>query len=286
MLGVRIDHEMRIFVSNGTKTHFTLRELFRLYRSWQLWVLIGVGFMIMSTGHPVTLPQFEGFWVRMAFWVIALMVYLLLSVPYGVLFDKVWRRCVGTPIPLLVLTGPLIIFASVVTVMGLAAIFEPDRPLGSMITWQMLARNVFVAHVFETVTLLWLLPAQRARGENARVVTLAGRRIPVKDIGRVKAAEHYLEIHRADTVEILRERMSTFLEQVTPEDGVQTHRSHWIAREHARSLRGSVLELDCGKTVPVARGRQKDVQDWIDRFPPPHVIDCDPVSPARQSASR
>ncbi len=285
-MGVRIDHEMRIFVSNGTRTHFTLRELLGLYQSWQLWLLIAVGFLIMSTGHPVTLPQFEGFWVRMAFWVIALFVYLLLSVPYGVVFDRAWRRFVGTPIPLIILTGPLIVFASVVTVLGLAAIFEPDRPLGSMITWQMLVRNVFVAHVFETVTLLWLLPAQRARNDSARAVTLAGRRIAVKDIGRVKAAEHYLEIHLDDRVEILRERMSTFLEQVTPEDGVQTHRSHWIAREHARLLRGSVLELDCGRTVPVARGRQKDVQDWIDKFPPPYVADCSEISPARQSAGR
>ena len=283
MLGIRIDHEMRVYVLNGIRTHFTLRELLKLYRSWPLWTLIAVGFLIMSTGHPVTLPQFEGFWVRMAFWVIALMVYLLLSVPYGVLFDKFWHRFVGTPIPLLLLTGPLILFASVVTVLGLAAVFEPHHHAGSMITWQMLARNVFVAHVFETATLLWLLPAQRARGTTARAVTLAGRRIAVKDIGRVKAAEHYLEIHLADSVEILRERMSTFLEQVTPEDGVQTHRSHWIARDHAASLKGSVLELDCGQTVPVARGRQKHVQDWMKQFPPAGMDGTNAVNPARRS---
>ncbi|WP_415920394.1 LytTR family DNA-binding domain-containing protein [Tateyamaria sp. SN6-1] len=242
-----------------------------------------MGFLMMSTGHPVTLPQFEQFWVRIAFWVIALFVYLLLSVPYGVAFDKVWARSVGGPIPLILLTGPLIIFASVVTVVGLASIFEPDRPLSSAITWQMLLRNLFVAHVFETVTLLWLLPAQRSRMAGQRSVTLAGKRLPIQNIGRVKAAEHYLEVHLPDGVEIIRERMSTFLDQVTPEDGVQTHRSHWIARDHAQTLKGSVLVLDCGKTVPVARGRQKEVQDWIDRFNPPHANGAGFFSPAQRS---
>ena len=282
---MRMDHEMRIFVSNGAITHFTLRELLGLYRSWQLWVLVFVGFLIMSTGHPVTLPQFEGFGVRMAFWIIALIIYVAMSVPYGIGFDWCWRRVVGIPIPLLLLSAPLVLFATSITALGLSAIFEPGRTLSEMMTWQMHLRNVFVAHVFETAALLWLIPAQRVSRQEHREITLAGRTLPLKDIGRVKAAEHYLEVYLPDGVEIIRERMSTFLEQVKPEDGVQTHRSHWIARDHARTLRGAVLELDCGKTVPVARGRQKEVKAWIDRFPPPSsdLNDAGPISPARQS---
>ena len=266
MLGTRTDHEMRIFVSNGTVVQFTSREVLRLYQSWQLWVLIAFGFTIMSTGHPVTLPQFEEVGVRIA-------------------FDRIWQRTVGTPIPLFVLTAPLMVFTSVLTVVMLSAIFEPGRPLDSMITWQMLARNVLVAHVFETASLVWLLPALRGRPSDVRSVMLGGQRIPVADIGRVKAAEHYLEVFLPTGVEIIRERMSTFLEQVTPEDGVQTHRSHWVSRDHARSIRGSVLEMDCGKSVPVARGRQKAVQAWRDRYPPP-ATNCTSINPEPQSASQ
>ena len=285
MLGTRTDHEMRIFVSNGTVVQFTSREVLRLYQSWQLWVLIAFGFTIMSTGHPVTLPQFEEVGVRMAFWIIALMIYLAVSIPYGIAFDRIWQRTVGTPIPLFVLTAPLMVFTSVLTVVMLSAIFEPGRPLDSMITWQMLARNVLVAHVFETASLVWLLPALRGRPSDVRSVMLGGQRIPVADIGRVKAAEHYLEVFLPTGVEIIRERMSTFLEQVTPEDGVQTHRSHWVSRDHARSIRGSVLEMDCGKSVPVARGRQKAVQAWLDRYPPP-ATNCTSINPEPQSASQ
>lgn len=285
MLGTRTDHEMRLFVSNGTVVQFTSREVLRLYQSWQLWVLIAFGFTIMSTGHPVTLPQFEEVGVRMAFWIIALLIYLAVSIPYGVTFDRVWQRTVATPIPLLVLTAPLMVFTSVLTVVILTAAFEPGRPLNSMITWQMLARNVFVAHVFETVALVWLIPALRVSRSDERSVMLAGRRIPITDIGRVKAAEHYLEVFLPTGVEIIRERMSTFLEQVSSEDGVQTHRSHWVSRYHARSIKGSMLEMDCGNSVPVARGRQKDVQQWLDRYPP-QVTNCASASPEPQSASQ
>lgn len=280
-----MDHEMRIFVSNGAVTHFTLRELLGLYQSWQLWLLVSVGFLIMSTGHPVTLPQFEGFGVRLAFWVIALVIYLVVSVPYGMAFDWAWRRSVGTPIPLIVLSVPLVLLSTITAALGLAVVFEPGRPLTDTITWQMHARNIFVAHVFETAALLWLMPALRVKREDQRTVALAGRRLPIRDIARVKAAEHYLEVHTPAGIEVLRERMSTFLEQVAPEDGVQTHRSHWVARQHASTLKGSVLELPCGKTVPVARGRQKQVQDWLDRFPPPDVgaSNCASVNRAPQS---
>ena len=57
-----------VFVSNGSVAHFTIREMLQLYTSWQMWVLITVGFFIMATGHPVTLPQFDSFELRLAFW--------------------------------------------------------------------------------------------------------------------------------------------------------------------------------------------------------------------------
>ena len=58
--------------------------------------------------------------------------------------------------------------------------------------------------------------------------------------------EEDLNQEQVRIVEVLRERMSTFLGQVAPEDGVQTRRSHWVARQHAATLKGSVLEMPCG----------------------------------------
>jgi len=79
----------------------------------------------------------------------------------------------------------------------------------------------------------------------------------------VKAAEHYLEVYSQSGVEMIRERMSTFLEQVTPEDGIQTHRSHWVSVQTIATLSGATLSLHDGEKVPVARSRMEAVRDWL-----------------------
>ncbi|WP_299149986.1 LytTR family DNA-binding domain-containing protein [uncultured Tateyamaria sp.] len=258
--------EVHVYVSNGSVAHFTIREMHDLYMSWQLWVLISVGFMIMTTGHPVTLPQFDSFGLRLAFWCIALAFYLVVSTWYSLGAQWVWNRAIGGPIPLILLSAPLVLATTYLTSAILTAMFEPDQAPFNSMTWQMNLRNLFVAHVFETVALLWLLPAQRARRVDqsaARSVTLAGRRFVLAQITRVKAAEHYLEVYSADGKEVIRERMVTFLEQVGPEDGIQTHRSHWVAGDSALDLTGSKLRLRDGEKVPVARGRLEDVRLWL-----------------------
>ena len=266
MLGNMYDHEVQVYVSDGSLTRFTLREVHELYLSWQLWVLVSVGFFIMATGHPVTLPQFESFGLRLAFWLVALLIYLAFSAVYSLLACRLWRTVFGGPIPLIILSSPLVLAATYITAGALTVLFEPGKPPFASMTWQMNLRNVFVAHVFETVALLWLLPAQRARrkrGAQARKIALAGKTMALSDIRRVKAAEHYLEIHTAQGVEVIRERMATFLEQVSDEDGIQTHRSHWVARPWAQTLTGSKLTLADGDKVPVARGRMDDVRSWV-----------------------
>lgn len=267
MFSKALDHQVHVYVSNGMITYFTLREMHELYRSWQMWVLITVGFFIMSTGHPVTLPQFDSFGLRMAFWFVALFIYMLTSDLYSKLTGKMWHRLFGKAIPLILLSCPLVLGSTFLAGVILSVLFEPDTDPFTVMSWQANVRNVLVAHAFETVALLWLIPAQRARkqkSQNQRWITLAGRKFLLSDIGRVKAAEHYLEVFNETGSEVIRERMSTFLEQVTPEDGIQTHRSHWVAQCKVETLTGSKLRLICGHRVPVARGRLEAVREWLE----------------------
>ncbi len=267
MFSKALDHKVHVYVSNGMITHFTLREMHELYRSWQMWLLITVGFFMMSTGHPVTLPQFDSFGLRMGFWFVALIIYILTSDLYSKLTGKMWHRLFGKAIPLILLSGPLVLASTYLAAVILCIVFEPDTNPFDIMTWQMNVRNILVAHAFETVALLWLIPAQRERKQKSqqqRWITLAGRRFLLSDIARVKAAEHYLEIHNETGSEVIRERMSTFLEQVTPEDGIQTHRSHWVSRRYVEALSGRKLRLICGSKIPVARGRLDEVRAWIE----------------------
>lgn len=266
MLGRTYSHEVQVYVANGSVAHFTIREMHELYLSWQMWALVLVGFFIMATGHPITLPQFDSFGLRLGFWIIALFVYLAASEAYSLITHRFWRRMFNGPIPLILLSAQLVLASTYVTGALLTVLFEPDRPPFKIMSWQMNVRNILVAHVFETVALLWLLPAQRARraaSGTQRSITLAGKGVLLSGIKRVKAAEHYLEVHTCEGVQILRERMATFLEQVGPSDGIQTHRSHWVATGHTTQLKGSTLCMVDGEKIPVARGRLDDVRAWM-----------------------
>ena len=133
MLGKVYDHEVQVFVSNGSLAQFTIREMRELYGSWQMWALALAGFLIMATGHPITLPQFDSFGLRMAFWIIALIVYLVLSIGYVWGADRLWRSLFDKPIPLLLLSAPLVLVATYVTAGSLTVLFEPEKPaFGSM----------------------------------------------------------------------------------------------------------------------------------------------------------
>jgi len=241
--------------------------MYQLYGTWYMWALFAVGFLILSTGHPVTLPQFDSFWLRLAFWWLALALYLGISPFYALLTHGVWCRAFNGPIPLILLSTPLLLLATYGAGAILTVLFVPGSPPFGVMTWQMNLRNIFVAHVFETITLLWLLPAMRARqmtgAPQGRNVTLAGRKVVLANIRRVKAAEHYLEVYTEEGMETLRERMATFLDQVEASDGIQTHRSHWVAKDHATALNGTNLQLQDGEDVPVARGRMEDVRAWL-----------------------
>ena len=264
------DHEMRVYVSNGSIVHFTLREMKQFFCSWQMWLLVVVGFFILTTGHPATFPQFDSFWLRLSFWFVVLFFYVGMSLYYAPVVCRFWERVFGVPIPLIVASAPLLLASTYLACFVLCNLFEPSKHPISVMSWQMNLRNVLVAHIFETVALLWLIPAQRAeRARDAnpslgRKVTLAGRSFDLDIIKRVKSAEHYLEIHGTHGVEVIRERMATFLDQVTSTDGIQTHRSHWVSRHQVDDLRTGHLRLPCGAEVPVARSRQNIVRDWME----------------------
>ncbi len=80
-----------------------------------------------------------------------------------------------------------------------------------------------------------------------------------KEILRVSAQDHYLEIDCIGASYLIRGRMRDALAVLEQREGVQVHRSHWVARRHVlrvrRNGRDARLVLSDGAEVPVARSR-------------------------------
>lgn len=87
---------------------------------------------------------------------------------------------------------------------------------------------------------------------------------PREPVLRVRADDHYLEIFTSSGRRFLRGRMKDALRALAGVDGVQPHRSWWVARAEIASARRQgrdyVLETRDGAQIPVARSRIEDLR--------------------------
>lgn len=86
---------------------------------------------------------------------------------------------------------------------------------------------------------------------------------PQHPVLRVQAADHYLQLWTESGEMLVRGRMQDALAILPDDQGIQTHRSWWVAWSEIKCIercaRDHVLRLRNGEQVPVARARAADV---------------------------
>ncbi|WP_411233807.1 LytTR family DNA-binding domain-containing protein [Marivita sp. S0852] len=102
----------------------------------------------------------------------------------------------------------------------------------------------------------------------ARQLIIGGERIPLDTVKMIEAQEHHVEVTTNEGQTRLRARLSDIVAQTSPSDGIQPHRSWWVARHAAKGLEQEagrpVLRLRCDQPIPVARTRIDQVKTWVD----------------------
>ncbi len=87
---------------------------------------------------------------------------------------------------------------------------------------------------------------------------------PVARILRLRAADHYLELWTSQGRQLVRGRLGDALRRLPDAEGVQPHRSWWVALSEIdridRQGRDLVLRLVDGERVPLARSRAREVK--------------------------
>ena len=145
--------------------------------------------------------------------------------------------------------------------------------------------------IITTIVLAWtislsitgvgeLLRAQRRPNERQigsqpeRMAPVLTKRLPVQlkegQIMALKSEDHYVRVYTDIGSALLLMRLSDAIAETEPLDGLQTHRSWWVARSAVKSVirktRSAELVLDGAElTVPVSRtGLQKlKVETWV-----------------------
>lgn len=92
---------------------------------------------------------------------------------------------------------------------------------------------------------------------------------PSGPILRVRAADHYLELWTSRGVFLVRGRMRDALCRLPSSEGLQPHRSWWVAFSEVDRLdrrgRDLVLLMENGDRLPVARSRAAEIRRVLDR---------------------
>ncbi|MET3927174.1 LytTR family transcriptional regulator DNA-binding domain-containing protein [Devosia sp. 2618] len=232
----------------------TLRELRALASDARSWIALGVLSLLVGLVGPfgtfaMPVPARLAYWAAVVFGtaIIGTVVASTLERQISHRAPKMLRAAIGgalagIPIVLFVLAINAVVFGDVQPV-GAATLAVYCMIIASAVT--MLAalfarRSTPVAPVTDTPQLLSRLP----HGQRGRLLHLA-------------VSDHYVEVTTDRGNTLVLSRLSDAIREAAPVEGLQVHRSHWVALDAvlkpSRQSGRPALELTNGTIVPISR---------------------------------
>ena len=127
---------------------------------------------------------------------------------------------------------------------------------------------VLRARAAQTLAPPAMAPAPLFHLNNDDSITIGTRKLRLEVLYYIASEEHYVRIGMRHETFVQRAKLADLVAQTAPGDGFQPHRSWWISINAKpridRTGSKAALILTDGTTAPIARGRVKDTQDWID----------------------
>ena len=140
--------------------------------------------------------------------------------------------------------------------------------------------NLILTLVVETFFLTFVLPVTYRSKKSVAIndgskakpacetFIVAGETYFCDQLVSVSSQDHYVRIQTKDNENLVRARLSDLIGQLNCQNGIQPHRSHWVARQAVVGMMTrdghKCLKLRNGNTIPIARGRLVDVQEWLE----------------------
>jgi hypothetical protein len=259
------------YVKDGI-VQFTMRELQAALRSPLTWSALAAGGFVLGLAGPfgtyeaLPLPARLAYWLAIAvttyltgFLAVTLLNGLFGRTPRSALRNGAFGFLAGLPVASLVWLANQWIF-----------------PVGGMGFLTLLGYVAVVTAVSSAVVTGFALRLEVPDGAAAMPSgrKAAPERPPLLDrlpvdlrgrLHRLSMQDHYVEVVTDRGAHLVLMRMSDAIAETGGTDGLQIHRSHWVAREAIRdSVRQGdrlMLRLTDGTELPVSRSRQRAVRE-------------------------
>ena len=237
--------------------------------NWRFWAVFAIMLMLFAVVGPfgtfdrLNLPQRFAYWSSTMFgsWAIAI---LTIAICFGVLHP--WLKgmaivlvgCIIAPLPI-----ALYLIWVVPLLLGEATI---------MTLWESYLYALPISLTFGVITQFALevgnsRPAEPDSGKEPKDNPLLAR-LPVNKRGQIQflsMQDHYIKVTTDRGSELLLMRMSDAVDLLKDEDGLQIHRSHWVARaavKGTKRINGQPhLLLGDDTELPVSRTYAKTVRE-------------------------
>ncbi len=240
--------------------HFTKRELQRLSRNRTVWIAVAATGLVLGLAGPFGTDATMRTLPRVAYWVavvafgffggtgMATLVVGLVAPRFG--------QMVG--VTLSALAGGSFVLSGLFLLNWAALGQSPaDQDYAVSIAANVLAVSLVVSWAFALIGRRPTpAPLVAAGTETPRIV----RRLPLDRRGRLIALsvqDHYVEVITSGGKDLLLMRLADAIAETDPEQGLQVHRSHWVALAAVRGARRDgarvILTMSDGRDIPVSR---------------------------------
>ncbi|MFD1747063.1 LytTR family DNA-binding domain-containing protein [Rhizobium helianthi] len=273
---------------SGAHLQNTLREMQGFFRSYRFWLLIAVVALLFTItgamGTGATMPVLQ----RLSFWLALHTMAFSTAVVFAACADWLLGEIVASR-----LTRMLLGSAAAAAPIGFGVTLLEAGFMGGPVTLsevgQQAAMSLPLCLLLCTLTYLTqadqsepqspfsdpAVPPSTASApspethQTAPPPALLSRLNPQNRgaLLRISAQDHYIEVITARGRELILLRLSDALKEIGGTDGIQIHRSHWVAALHIERLerqRGRLFLLTKGGSeLPVSRANEAQVRQFV-----------------------
>lgn len=244
----------------------TLREMRVAFGSSRLWLGLAVATVLLGLSGPFETLQAFALVPRLLFWaVVVVCTYAIGGFVSVYMKTLLAPRGLGlfTRIAIIsVLTGfavTLFIFAMNILVVGVA-FMQWEYVTSALINTFLIATLISAAlHYFESTS-----DAANSTPSTTRLLS----RLDLDKRGAIislSVQDHYVEVATSKGLSLVLIRLGDAISEANGIDGMQVHRSHWIATKQVVSAKRvgdrGVLQMHDGREIPVSRSYMKAAKD-------------------------
>jgi hypothetical protein len=271
------DQTIHLRLNNSKVISLTRHELSLWLYSKDILIFLTIVLALVLTGNAEVFSSYETLSTRIFYLSVIASFYFTL-LPFWVhLVWKLWTRVSSAPIwhPLAMIGWGLICAWISTLFSEFLGDWVPERQHFGALDY---LRVVIILQFAENIAVFWLFPHFRAQQEKNRrhsadafpsktapQIQIGGRKFDLSEILWVQSAGHHLHLRTFDDTHQVQARLKDFIALTSETDGIMPHRSYWVARDQILGMQGQNLKTRIGDSIPVSRGRQQLVAEWLRR---------------------